>query len=206
MFASDSRLPLVAALALTAAMVTTLLWQGYVLWPSPGDAPVGPESARQPEKLTPLAAADIDVAAIDLFGRDHGGEQASDVDTGNLPETNLRLTLRGVLAAEGDFPGSALIEDNNSHTEAYLVGSTLPGSAVLKAVRPDRVILERNGSLENLRFPEDEKTSDFLMAENAGLESSETGQTTGENGTDLRQQQVRDRLDRLRERLRSSDD
>lgn len=87
----------------------------------------------------------------------------------DLPETRLKLVLRGISQANaqhnktiGGAPdatvkdaGGALIEGPDKATEFFRVGSTLPGNVKLHSVHNDRVVIDRNGELENLSFPED---------------------------------------------------
>jgi general secretion pathway protein C len=142
-----------------------------------------------------------------------------EVDTENLPETNLRLSLRGVLAADGEFPGSALIEDDKGKTEAYLVGNELPGNAKLRTVFPNRVIIERAGKLENLYFPElDDRSGVSLASSNAEsldqeIQQRQTPQpaqrasssgTATPAGEQQRREEIRQRLEQLRQRLQNS--
>jgi general secretion pathway protein C len=136
------------------------------------------------------------------------------MDTENLPETNLRLFLRGVLAADGEFPGSALIEDDKSKTEAYLVGDELPGNATLRSVHPNRVIIERSGKLENLYFPESEDRSGMSFTadqqEEAAAEAQQAASTppsrapASATSDEQRREEIRRRLEQLRERLRNN--
>ena len=153
-----------------------------------------------------------------MFGEPGKEAPQTEPDTENLPETNLRLFLRGVLAASGDFPGSALIEDDKRNTEAYLVGDELPGNATLRSVRPNRIIIERSGKLENLYFPEDEDRTGLSMAstqtsneqeEPSGTQIRSTGvdrrsTSTNTDTSDQRREEIRQRLEQLRERLRTN--
>ncbi|AHI29960.1 type II secretion system protein N [Marinobacter similis] len=52
-------------------------------------------------------APEVDLTTLALFGTASPEGSAGPVETENLPETNLRLFLRGVMAADGEFPGSA---------------------------------------------------------------------------------------------------
>lgn len=70
------------------------------------------------------------------------------------PETQLALTLRGVVAAETPGQGFAIIADGRGREGVYGVDAELePGTRVL-AVYPDRVILSRNGNRESLSLAE----------------------------------------------------
>ncbi|MDX1634569.1 MAG: type II secretion system protein N [Marinobacter sp.] len=208
-----ARLPLMAAILVSLAMVGSLTWQAYRLWygdalrmaPEPASRA---EQARQPQPATP----DIDLARVNLFGQPGAQAEPEAVDTENLPETNLQLTLRGVLAAEGDQPASALVEDPRGQTEAYMIGDELPGDATLRSVHPNRVIIARDGKLENLYFPELDDASGVSIAANDTRDQpayepppqSQPATGGGTEATEQRREEIRQRLDQLRERLRQN--
>ena len=154
---------------------------------------------------------------LQLFGNAQSDDTSVQQSTENLPETNLQLTLRGVLAADGDFSGSALIEDDRNNTDAYLVGDTLPGNATLRSVYPARIIIERSGKLENLYFPEIDNRSGFsaVADETQSPGSAYTpptltqpalSQPTSAPTTptdEKRRAEIRERLEQLRRSLRN---
>lgn len=216
---TTSRLPLLAVVLVTAAMISSLSWQGYQVWSGDKLDPVA-----EPDGMTERAASeinpvpDIRLASVDLFGELNPENETKELDTENLPETNLRLFLRGALAADGEYPASALIEDSTGRTEAYVKGDELPGNATLRAIHPQRVILERGGKLENLYFPETDDRAGLSIAANdsqpvaAEQESvsqtrtggSDGGSTRGGDPSEQRREEIRQRLDQLRERLRQN--
>lgn len=102
-------------------------------------APLSPAATTSTFSVEPLLAAH-------LFG------QASQELTGgrldNLPISSLNLVLTGVIAAAGG--GYALISVNNQPQEPFAIGQSVTGGAVLQAVYPDRVVIQRNGALESL--------------------------------------------------------
>ncbi len=208
-----ARLPLLAVILITLAMVGSLTWQGYRLWYT-DTLRLSPEQAAPAAERTQQArsAPDIELARVDLFGQPGAQEQATEVDTENLPETNLQLYLRGVLAAEGEQPASALVEDARGETEVYLVGDELPGNATLRSVRPNRVVIERGGALENLYFPELDDASGVSIAANdsdeqAAYEPPASPQAVPDQSgeaSEQRREEIRQRLDQLRERLRQN--
>ena len=73
----------------------------------------------------------------------------------NAPDTTLALTLHGIAAARNPQDSRALIVANGDE-EPYGLGATVPGGAVIRAIFPDRVMLERNGRMEALRLPKAE--------------------------------------------------
>jgi len=221
MLALDQRIPLLLALTAVVAMLGLTSWQAYQFWQteSQRDLPQV-QVAGNGTDTTRQNVPEVQLANLTLFGTaaDTGG--AVEVDTENLPETNLRLSLRGVLAADGEFPGSALIEDDKGKTEAYLVGNELPGNAKLRTVFPNRVIIERAGKLENLYFPELDDRSGVSLASSNTEESldqqiqqrqtPQPAQRASSSGTatpageQQRREEIRQRLEQLRQRLQNS--
>lgn len=213
MLLTSSRLPLILATVAGITMVTVTAWQGYRFWQTETDTTAATATATNTKATAGMPQEpDINLASLDLFGKAGEIESQADADTENLPETNLRLFLRGVLAASGDFPGSALIEDDKSNTEAYLVGDELPGNATLRSVRANRVIIERGGKLENLYFPADEDRSGVSLASSQTTTDAEetqagpagTSQSSSSGSSEQRREEIRRRLEQLRERLRSN--
>ncbi len=89
-----------------------------------------------------------DIVAHHLFGE--AKEAATKVV--EAPETRLNLKLRGVYATDDEHKGYALIASGSGKEKLYATGQSVPGNAVLKAVYPDRVILDRKGRYETLRM------------------------------------------------------
>jgi general secretion pathway protein C len=110
-------------------------------------APPTPSSQQNTFSLQPLLAAH-------LFG------QVSQELTGgrldNLPISSLNLVLTGVIASASG--GYALISVNGQTQEPFGVGQTVTDNAVLQAVYPDRVVIQRNGVLESLMLEGAEKS------------------------------------------------
>ncbi|GMR08941.1 MAG: hypothetical protein BMS9Abin26_1952 [Gammaproteobacteria bacterium] len=80
------------------------------------------------------------------------------------PETRLKLTLFGVVAAKDNATGNAgdaraIIAGPDGKAKSIPVGGQIPGGAQLKEIYADRVILMRNGAFETLKLPK-EKLSD----------------------------------------------
>ncbi|QSP93960.1 general secretion pathway protein GspC [Marinobacter salinisoli] len=215
----NERLPLLLAVIAGAAMVIVTAWQAYSFWQSSQQTVTSPS---QQESINAGSEArqrpEVNLGSLEFFGTASKDGEAKAVSTENLPKTNLRLFLRGVLAAEGEFPGSALIEDQKGNTDAYLVGDELPGNATLRSVHPNRVIIERSGKLENLFFPEDDNRSGLSVAANSDTRSSPSpssrsstsrSQPASQSGSsgqndEARREEIRRRLEQLRERLRNN--
>lgn len=216
MAAITARLPLLLTALVTLVMLAALGWQGYSQWQREAHPPAG--QGPQPDTATaqPIPSEpEIKASEVALFGVASSDSSDQPLETENLPVTNLRLVLRGVMAADGDFPGSALIEDTSAVTDVYLVGDELPGNATLRSVHANRVIINRSGKLENLYFPELTESEGMEFAANDQPEG-EAPQVTPEDHTATPQQpaspeaseqrraEIRQRLEELRERLRSN--
>jgi general secretion pathway protein C len=86
------------------------------------------------------------VAAGNLFGRLPGDAHA-DVPTG------LAIRLLGVMAAEPEGAGYALLQLDAKNTRVVRAGEYLAPGVRLEKVLPQQVILQRNGSRETLVWP-----------------------------------------------------
>ncbi|MBK1887829.1 MULTISPECIES: type II secretion system protein N [Marinobacter] len=216
MLSINPKVPPALAIVAGLAMVGVTAWQSYGFWQTQSNiAPQGKTAVTQPledKRNTPK----LPLASLELFGTAQIGQIEAEESTEDLPETNLRIFLRGVLAADGEFPGSALIENDKSKTDVFLVGDELPGNAKLRSVHPNRVILDRGGKLENLYFPEPDDRSGMTFsagaddldqaegpAETPSTSSLPTPATPAANDQP-RREEIRKRLEQLRERLRTN--
>jgi general secretion pathway protein C len=211
-----------AAPALAVIVLVSTAWQAWGVWQQESAeggviAAVSMGSAPAQRPVPQIA-----LFSLQLFGSTQANDPGVQQNTENLPETNLQLTLRGVLAAAGDFAGSALIEDDRNNTDAYLVGDTLPGNATLRSVHPARIIIERSGKLENLYFPAIDSRSGFSAVANeaqspepaytppAGPQPalsqpdlSEPTSAANAPTDEQRRAEIRERLEQLRHSLRN---
>lgn len=219
MSVNATRLPLIAAVLITLMMALALAWQGYGFRVQEQQRAFNARAANVETSATAARQRpDVNLATLNLFGNASGNTGPAEIDTENLPETNLRIFLRGVMAADGEFPASALIEDSSNRTEAYMTGHEIPGGATLRTIRPNRVILERNGKLENLYFPETKdqaglSVAESQIAETTAYQGDETynpqstdniPQSSSQPASDERREEIRQRLEQLRERLRNN--
>ncbi|MDH3325474.1 MAG: type II secretion system protein GspC [Gammaproteobacteria bacterium] len=79
------------------------------------------------------------------------------------PDTQLTLTLKGVVASADMIDAWAIVADRTGNEDSYGIDAPLPGGAILKEIYSDRIILLHNGRLETLRLP----TSDLGASNNA---------------------------------------
>lgn len=83
-----------------------------------------------------------DISSWHLLGANPNG--------GDLPATNLQLSLQGVLTMTDPARSTAIIAQPGKQGEVYQPGDVLPGGAVLDKVMIDRVIIRNRGKLESL--------------------------------------------------------
>lgn len=144
-------LPL-AGLAVLAALV--ILAAGKLLWtlvdftrdPVPAEAPRSVEAL-----LAEQAAQPVSIAQWRLFGALTPGPDAR--DPLGAPDTTLKLTVLGVIAAEDPKAGLAILRSEEAGERRYAVGDEVVPGVTLDSVLPDRILLSRGGVLEALRLP-----------------------------------------------------
>jgi general secretion pathway protein C len=132
---------LALALGVQAALIVTDLTGGKVGAPSASSAPVqAPQTAR-------LNVAEIANGAL------FGNPKVQDANAADARPTNIPLVLTGVIAVQDPRNGLAILGENAQAAKVYAVGDSVPGGVTLHSVYNDRVILDRNGSLESLALP-----------------------------------------------------
>ncbi len=134
----------VVGIAWQAAQLTWLLLASNTAAPSSADsAPV----TTQPAVATVNPQS---IASAHLFGIAGANSGA---DPGNLPQSQTSLVLAGTMALDDPEAGYAIIGESAANAKFYRVGAVINGIARLHSVYPDRVIIDRNGSLETLVLP-----------------------------------------------------
>lgn len=140
------------ALGLLGVELARLFW---ILMP---DGPAWqPPPARTQSASAQRKAFDLQpLLSANLYGSFAAETVAvAEVDPEDAPDTKLRLTLRGIVAAETPESSRALIESNPNELQPYAIGADIPGGASLHSIYPDRVLLKRGGRLETLRLEKD---------------------------------------------------
>jgi general secretion pathway protein C len=135
---------LLAAIAIQAAVLLT----SQPGAPSDGDAADAvplPVPTPAPNRVLELAT----ILNAHLFGQ--AGAVAA--DTADAPQTSLPLVLAGILAVQDPQKGMAIIGPNAGSAKLYSTGANIPGGARLHSVYGDRVLLDRNGTMEALFLP-----------------------------------------------------
>jgi len=133
---------LAAALGVQAAVIVTHLAGSGVRSPS-GSQGAARVAGHAPPDLALLTNGH-------LFGT---APPPPPVDDANAPATNMPLVLTGIIAAGDPKQGLAIIGTSATNAKIYPVGDRVPGNARVHAVYVDRVLLERNGTIEALMLP-----------------------------------------------------
>ncbi len=102
--------------------------------------------------VSPTAAAPLDLTPVTQFAP-FGVAVAGPAPGVAGDPAALGMQLRGVLLARPANASTALISTTGAPAQAYAVGATLPGGAVLDGIEYDLVTLRVNGQLQTLSFP-----------------------------------------------------
>jgi len=167
----DGAKTLAAANSLLPAWVSLLLviviaWQlARIIWmlvpgPAAGDPIAAPVAPPSPGAVTDTTADVQAIASAHIFGvataEPEGIQQPAAEETENLRDTRLtNLSLKGTIAATPAEAAVAIIADGNNEEKVYVIGSPVGSGATLHAVYADRVVLNENGLLTNLKLPKD---------------------------------------------------
>jgi len=150
---------LVALLAWTFAQLT---WR---LIPSEQGNAVITSQIASPSSISvsnTKAASLEQVASLHLFG-DTTAAVVDQVEAPvTAPETALNLTLKGLIAVDQQEQALAIIAQDRGDEQAYRVGDSVPGGAVIHEILADRVILQRGGRFETLTLPKDRMAGDSV--------------------------------------------
>lgn len=93
------------------------------------------------------------IAAVHLFGNADKPAPVEEKRDEPVVKTKLNLKLAGVFAYEPQERAIAIINTGGSDESAFKVGEKVIGQTTLKAVYPDRVILDNRGREEVLELP-----------------------------------------------------
>jgi general secretion pathway protein C len=158
--AANTRLPRMVSVLLILGIAWFLARFVWVLVPLENefDWSVNPTSKRPSSSADTASQINYrTIVSAHIFGEAGAGPVVT--KTVNAPDTRLNLKLRGTIAAGDTKYAHAIIGDGKGKNEVYFVKDSVPGGAVLYEVYPDKVILNRAGTLETLRLP---RTSESL--------------------------------------------
>jgi general secretion pathway protein C len=147
-------------------LVVVIAWQlARIIWllvpgPAAGDAIQTPPNQTAPQSAGVDTADAQDIANAHIFGvASSESEQAAQpvvAETDNLRDTRLsNLSLKGTIASTPAEMAVAIIADGANEEKVYTIGQSVTAGATLHAVYADRVVLNENGVLTNLKLPKD---------------------------------------------------
>lgn len=143
-------------------LVIAIAWQiAKIIWllipgPAVGDPVALPGSAAAGRSS--IAGTDVQaIASTHMFGvADQQSADAAPViaEDDNLVDTRLtNLSLKGTVASAIPEFSVAVIADGNQDEKVYAIGDAIGSNVKLHAVYADRVVLNENGALTNLKLP-----------------------------------------------------
>ena len=143
-------------------LVIAIAWQiAKIIWllvpgPAAGDPVALPASAAAGRSS--MAGTDVQaIASTHMFGV--ADQQAADAapvmsEDENLVDTRLtNLSLKGTVASAIPEFSVAVIADGNQDEKVYAIDDAIGNNVKLHAVYADRVVLNENGALTNLKLP-----------------------------------------------------
>lgn len=148
-------------------LVVIIGWQlAKMIWslvpgPEAGDPVTVPAGQAIPsgstDNLTNVQAiADAHIFGVASADPDTAAPRPTFDETENLRETGLtNLSLKGTIAATPAEEAIAIIADAGNEEKVYSIGDSVTRGATLHAVYPDRVVLDENGVLTNLKLPKE---------------------------------------------------
>ena len=150
-------------------LVVLIAWQlAKTIWMLVPGSAIGvivpmPDSMPQPISASPVSADANKIATSHLFGvadEKQGASPLISVPNDDLADTRLiNLTLNGTVASEIPNYSVAIISDGGKDQEVYIIGESVGNNAILHAVYADRVVLNENGILTNLKLPREFKNT-----------------------------------------------
>lgn len=174
-------MPGLASLLLVVVIARLAAHLVWTLVPVSEDGQWRPAAATTPQ-IAPKAGVNFAaIAEAHLFGQYTPPADPQLADLASAPDTQLNLTLLGVLSNgrdDKDRSSRALIATQGGDEQPYAVGDDVARGVQLQAIFPDRVVLLRGGKLETLRLAKD-STGVSLAASPVSNESSQPAPTAG---------------------------
>jgi len=189
-------------------LVIAIGWQiARILWmlvpaPAAGDAVVPPMELPAATAVSGSGADVQNIASNHMFGEADAADEAAappPVVEDNLVDTRLtNLVLKGTIASDVPEFSVAVIADGNADQKVYEIGDAVGSGASLHAVYAERVVLNENCALPNLKLP-----SDFPAARATQTRrTTSTTRQTRQNNTASIQNVVTENLSKLTDVIR----
>lgn len=140
--------------AVMVVLVIAIAWQLVQLTWLLLDRGPQPQTAAMPPpmNIAPVRSG-VDIQAIVNAHLFDVPAVSAPSDAVNAPPTQANLVLSAVFASEDPAKGLAIIGESAQSSKVFAVGGNVQAGVRLHAVYIDRVILDRNGSLEALSLP-----------------------------------------------------
>ncbi|NOY71123.1 MAG: hypothetical protein GXP14_01900 [Gammaproteobacteria bacterium] len=153
------------SLGLLLILMYSLAQLTWLLVPTPDNVPYVALPVAHSSSGNTTQTSGVDIAALNLFGKPGAIEQAPRAQPVKIADTDLKLTLRGILASGDVTVARAIIADDRARKEdLYKIGSKVPGGAILEEVNAEHIVLSRSGRLEILRLPNERLSAGLGMA------------------------------------------
>ena len=144
-------------------LVIAISWQiARIIWMLVPGTEAG-DAIEAPMNIPASTSASRNTTDVQAIAANHmfGEADAEDVVAApvtivedNLADTRLtNLVLKGTIASEIPEFSVAVIADNNADQKVYAIGDPITSGAKLHAVYAERVVLNENGALTNLKLP-----------------------------------------------------
>ncbi len=172
-------------------LVIAIGWQiANIIWSivpatSAGDAVEAPTGMPVSPSGSGNTGADVQAIANNHMFGEADAEAAPvvmPVADENLNDTRLtNLVLKGTIASAIPEFSVAVIADGTAEQRVYAIGDAIGSGAKLHAVYADRVVLNENGALTNLRLPVDYPTSATTPVRRATATTRQTTRDVNQN-------------------------
>ncbi len=156
--------PIVIAWLMVVVTLGVIGWQGVEAYQLISMSPISELPPKQVERrVTSKQHFDVQrLARANVFGVVAKNKPVAvvekkqpKVDVESLPETKLKLTLKGAFKGGEDAASYALISQGRGKEKVYYIDDRVSGGAVLYAVNADNVVLKKGSRLEALSFKRD---------------------------------------------------
>ena len=142
---------LVVLLGLASAQI---FWQAYDYWVVSDTTASAAETLPRttPTLSNKLRYAD-DIGSAHLFGRPLVTNRVDQVATADIPDSLLKVTIRGILALADDAKSMAILSVENADDKVFKAGDELTTNYSIHQIVADGVVVDHNGRLEMIRLP-----------------------------------------------------
>jgi general secretion pathway protein C len=170
-------------------LVVVIAWQlARIIWmlvpaPSVGDPVTAPTGVQTSATQSETAADVQTIVNAHIFGvadvEPVENTQPILEETSNLRDTRLsNLSLKGTIASYPPELAVAIIADGGNKEKVYSIGESVTSGAHLHAVYADRVVLNENGVLTNLKLPKDFPEGSTVVARRDTLQAPRATSST----------------------------